>query len=80
MFFSLDLFFPDEERPGCLSIDWTFVRRICLEQTFAPRRIPEEERELFVFKEEDYLDTVVSVENAQLPSVPRRESTTARKS
>ncbi|KAG0414212.1 hypothetical protein HPB47_008640 [Ixodes persulcatus] len=40
-------------------IDWPFVRRICEEQSFAPRRIPEEERELFVFKEEDYLDTVV---------------------
>ncbi|CAN8009744.1 unnamed protein product [Ixodes pacificus] len=40
-------------------IDWPFVGRICEEQSFAPRRIPEEERELFVFKEEDYLDTVV---------------------
>ncbi|KAM7288423.1 endoribonuclease Dcr-1 [Ixodes scapularis] len=40
-------------------IDWPFVQRICEEQSFAPRRIPEEERELFVFKEEDYLDTVV---------------------
>ncbi|XP_064484368.1 endoribonuclease Dicer-like [Ornithodoros turicata] len=45
--------------PGWQPIDWPFVRRICQERNFAPRRVPEAERELFNFREEDYLDTVV---------------------
>nr|UFK76043.1 dicer-1-like protein [Haemaphysalis longicornis] len=52
---------PTEDKPGgSASIDWHFVERICQEESFTPRRIPEEERELFIFKEDDYLDTVVT--------------------
>lgn len=49
-----------DDQPGSTTIDWQFVERICEEEKFMPRRVPEEERELFVFKEEDYLDTVVT--------------------
>lgn len=51
---------PTDDQPGSTTIDWKFVERICEEEKFMPRRVPEEERELFVFKEEDYLDTVVT--------------------
>ncbi|KAL1448728.1 hypothetical protein MTO96_028164 [Rhipicephalus appendiculatus] len=51
---------PTDDQPGSTTIDWRFVERICEEEKFTPRRVPEEERELFVFKEEDYLDTVVT--------------------
>lgn len=49
----------NQDDPNWQPIDWPFVQRICQERGFAPRRVPEAERELFVFKEEDYLDTVV---------------------
>lgn len=51
---------PTDDQPGSTTIDWQFVERICEEEKFMPRRVPEEERELFVFKEDDYLDTVVT--------------------
>lgn len=51
---------PTDGQPGSTTIDWQFVERICEEEKFMPRRVPEEERELFVFKEDDYLDTVVT--------------------
>lgn len=50
----------DGKSSGSACIDWQFVERICQEESFTPRRVPEEERELFIFKEDDYLDTVVT--------------------